>query len=186
MGAVTSPAASGLPWPAAGDALFKDDEPDWKNNACFYFGISDETRIDGFKLAADMLVAAIVSSPVDQDVLVYPIVFNYRQYLELRLKALRVYGFDLYEWPITGALNHKLLPVWMDCKRVIAAHFPREDPAGTVALETLIKEFEKGRSRRVHVPLRDQQAGRSERADLDAERQCSPPAGHDGQDRHLP
>jgi hypothetical protein len=44
--------------------------------------------VQGFRLAADLAVEHVVTTGNDQDSLVYPVVFGYRQYLELRLKGL--------------------------------------------------------------------------------------------------
>ena len=49
--------------------------------------------MDGYKAAADTLVEKTKSSLADQDSLVFPIVFNYRHFIELNLKYLiAMYG----------------------------------------------------------------------------------------------
>jgi len=77
-----------FPWPRKGDHLFVERE-DWYSNAVL------NSRRDnlslyavGYKRAGEMLVEAVVQSRKDYDSLVFPIVFVYRQYLELRLKQL--------------------------------------------------------------------------------------------------
>ena len=44
--------------------------------------------IDGYRKAADALAHKVVESASDQDILVYPIAFLYRQYIELQLKHI--------------------------------------------------------------------------------------------------
>lgn len=59
------------------------------NNACIRpFSDNWVTYPRGYKKAADLMVAHIDKRHCDQDTLVYPIVFLYRQYIELRLKHL--------------------------------------------------------------------------------------------------
>ena len=60
---------------------------DWRTNASVNWG-GDTLYIDGYKTAADTLVNHVARDRYTSDTLVYPIVFSYRQYLELMLKAL--------------------------------------------------------------------------------------------------
>lgn len=60
---------------------------DWKNNACINsYHDSIALYIDGYKEAADHLAKKVIESGQDQDILVYPIAFLFRQYIELELK----------------------------------------------------------------------------------------------------
>jgi hypothetical protein len=74
-----------LPWPRAGDILFAEAK-DWWMNACVNYGGGGLHAI-GYRRAADALVEQVAQTHSDQDFFVYPIVFCYRQYLELMLKA---------------------------------------------------------------------------------------------------
>lgn len=73
--------------------LFKTDT-DWQNNACI---TKDDwyVYVLGYKKAADLLVEDVKMTAQAQDILVYPIVFLYRQYLELTLKLLIEITFKL-------------------------------------------------------------------------------------------
>lgn len=61
-------------------------DPDSYMNA--YSGGDWDTYAMGYKRAGDILVQYVADNDWDQDFLVYPITFLYRQYLELRLKEL--------------------------------------------------------------------------------------------------
>src|SRR5207248_2363842 len=87
-------------------------------------------------------VKQVEEAGVDQDVLVYPIVFSYRQYLELRLKELRRAGFELHDWPLPGGLNHKLPGVWADCRKLIEVTYPATTVTELDVVGTIIKEFD--------------------------------------------
>lgn len=50
----------------------------------------------GYKMAADLMVAHVARSRHDGDALIFPIVFNYRQFVELLLKYLiATYGHTI-------------------------------------------------------------------------------------------
>lgn len=81
-------------WPRQGDKPFvvADDPFDNANIADRSF-----TRLvlmtDGYKKAADLMVEATTNDRYARDTLVFPIIFNYRQFLELSLKyQLATYG----------------------------------------------------------------------------------------------
>ena len=60
---------------------------DWWNNACIGYAQPEwSLYARGYKQAADLLVMHIDERTRDQDTLVYPVLFLYRQYFELRLK----------------------------------------------------------------------------------------------------
>lgn len=110
---------NGLPEVAtleSGDRLFKVADGDgWMGNACLNFGDSEIGYVGGFRQAADLAVEHALSTGHDQDYLVYPIVFGYRQYLELRLKGLvRDASRLLDEADPSPKLmgGHRLSPLW--------------------------------------------------------------------------
>src|SRR4051812_12702617 len=71
-------------WPAAGDMPFVQ-APDHLENANIAGGA--HTRLvlmmEGYKKGADIMIAHTLEHEVDRDFLVCPIIFNYRQFLEL-------------------------------------------------------------------------------------------------------
>lgn len=76
-----------LRWPSRGDRLFLSAALT-ENNAEIHG--SAESRavfmMNGYRLAADRLVDEALADRIDRHDLVYPIVFCYRQFLELSLK----------------------------------------------------------------------------------------------------
>lgn len=73
-------------WPTEGDAPFTQSE-NWEQNA--YIDRFGHGRIvmmmNGYKMAGDLMVAQVARDRHDGDVLVFPVVFNYRQFIELSL-----------------------------------------------------------------------------------------------------
>ena len=97
------------------DRLFvAHDETRWAT-ACLNFGYPEHGYINGYRKAADLAVDHVVATDWDQDYLVFPVVFNYRQYLELRTKELlvgatRLLGRAAPDEKMLG--GHLLLAVW--------------------------------------------------------------------------
>ena len=133
-----------FPWPREGDQLFRDDEGDWWHNACFDW-VSDKWAVyaDGYKDAGDLLVEYIKEKQVNQNSLVYPIVFLYRQYIELRMKVIIRDGNQLLDIPKKFPKIHEIDKLWKKCREIIEKVW-HEDPAGNLeAVEECIRQFSK-------------------------------------------
>jgi len=132
---------SDSPWPRKGDHLFVDRQ-DWYNNAVLN-GQRDNLSLYAveYKRAGEILAEAVVESRRDHDSLVFPIVFVYRQYLELRLKQLirdsrRLLG-DSSGFPAT----HKIAELWNLCRPLLGQTGLNVGEQVLEAIEELIAEF---------------------------------------------
>jgi hypothetical protein len=85
-------------------------DPDWHLNACL--DVDWDVYAEGYKKGGDILVQYIMDNDWDQDFLVYPIVFLYRQYLELRLKELIHVSSRLLDQNIDIPRDHNLVSLW--------------------------------------------------------------------------
>lgn len=94
------------------DPIFAPDE-DGYNNACLNWTHDTfELYVIGYKEAADALVKQVMASGNNQDSLVFPICFLYRQYIELRLKEVIRSGRTLLEESGGFPQHHKLQHLW--------------------------------------------------------------------------
>jgi hypothetical protein len=75
-------------WPELGDKLFKVSPDDQHNASLNMGGKGWESYAYGYKKAADMLAMRFLEDCKGADIVGYPILFLYRHYIELRLKAL--------------------------------------------------------------------------------------------------
>lgn len=97
---------------------------------------------DGYKKAADLMVEAAGSCQLSRDALVFPIIFNYRQFLELSLKSqLAAFG------PTVGIepnwTSHDLAKLWAEFSAMLD-HFGTDDPDEVdPVIGTIILEFDK-------------------------------------------
>lgn len=98
------------------DRLFVPQDPeDPVATACLNFGFAEYGYATGYRRAAERLVDHVAETHEEQDTLVYPIVFCYRQYLELRTKSLLIECSRLLHHPTpapTLLTRHDLVPIW--------------------------------------------------------------------------
>jgi hypothetical protein len=124
-----------------GDKLFTDDEPDWSDNACLNWGGDWHVYVSGFRQGARKLVDEVARTQADQDFLVYPIVFAYRQYLELVIKTIIVWGRRLRDVPVEIPRTHRLLTLWRNARRLLEEIYPNDSTDGLEAVEETIAQF---------------------------------------------
>jgi hypothetical protein len=97
-----------------------------------------------YKTAADILVHHVAQNNTDKDALVYPIVFLYRQYIELRLKEIIREGKLLLDEGNKFPMIHRLHDLWPTVKEIIEKVYSHEDSDDSGALdltEHVINEF---------------------------------------------
>lgn len=130
-------------WPKPGDKLFQVS-PHWDGNAY----VADHPRsrmvmmINGYKGGADLMVERATSYRPDRDTLVFPIIFNYRQYLELSLKYLiSDYGFTVGAEAIWD--SHDLARLWARFEEVLEGYGATDDDGATAAVAQIVAEFAK-------------------------------------------
>ena len=116
---------------------------DWQANACLNFSHdSIDLYASGYKDAGDKLVEYVLAKATDQDILIYPIVFLYRQYIELRLKEIIKHGRILLEEGNDFPKHHKIWDLWCTAKRIITKVFENEnEPLNLEYTEHVIREF---------------------------------------------
>src|SRR5712692_8687364 len=105
--------------PSKADVLLRSDRKNWKFNA--YVGRGDDYAIArGFGIGAKVLAEAILSRGVeDHEIhfLVYPLMYQYRHYVELAFKRLIGLGRFVMEIQLTEKQSkrlqgHELEPLW--------------------------------------------------------------------------
>jgi hypothetical protein len=129
------------PLPSADDKLFKSGE-DWWHNACLnYMHDGWLTYVIGYKKAADILVTYIIENRRSQDTLVYPILFLYRQYLELCIKNLIQKGRYLQDICDTPPKGHKINELWQLCEKLLNDIAPGDSVEELKEINRLISEF---------------------------------------------
>jgi len=118
-------------------------DPDWYLNACLHVnGGNWDIYAMGYKRAGDILVQYVADANWDQDFLVYPIAFLYRQYLELRLKELIFVSSRLLDQDAEIPKTHNLVSLWRQARPNIEAVWPDSETKDQLnAVEDRLKEL---------------------------------------------
>ena len=100
----------------------------WPTNAHLNQSAEDwDVYADGYRKAAELIAASVAEDPIHVDYCVYPLVFLYRHYLELRLKQiLRRGGYLLDEEPVFPK-NHDLIDLWKRARGYLKRIWPDSD-----------------------------------------------------------
>lgn len=119
-----------------------DDQTNARINQYARYGL--DLFAGSYKTAADILVNHVAQKNTDKDALVYPIVFLYRQYLELRLKEIIREGRLLLDEGNEFPKIHRLHDLWPTVKEIIEkvySHEDSNDSSGLNLTEHVINEF---------------------------------------------
>lgn len=100
-----------------GGDLFKTDKDWWMNAVLPAYHPSWYVYAEGYKRAADCLVQQLMRSRHEIDFLVYPIIFLYRQYLELSLKVMIRDSEEALDHEEASPRTHDLRPLWARCRK---------------------------------------------------------------------
>ena len=96
----------------------------------------------GYKEAADVLVRALVAREASLDSVVYPLVFMYRQGLELQLELMLKEARHLAEEPAASDTDHKLMPLWRELRQLVEQLDPRPGDKELPAIEEFIRKLD--------------------------------------------
>lgn len=97
---------------------------------------------DGFKRAADLLVEN-VKTTYDINTVIFPILFLYRQYVELSLKEIIGYGQYLSEHEEVRQGGHNLKNLWAASRSYIQKYYKEITKEDLAQAESLISELHK-------------------------------------------
>ncbi len=127
--------------PTSEDQLFSTQE-DWWNNACMNWSSSGwSLYASGYKDAADALVTKVEERSTNQDTFVYPVLFLYRQYLELQLKMMVRTLRHLQGIGRDFPKGHKIDVLWTEAEKLLRKAFPEQSTVELVETGRLIHEF---------------------------------------------
>lgn len=133
------------------NSLFSGDK-DWKANACLNWSFDTMgLYIEGYREAADKLVHDVVGTGTNQDILVFPISFLYRQYIELQLKQIIRESRIFLEEGDSFPEHHRIHDLWNTANSLMARIIKDHDKSisdyitkdDVQAIKTIITEFVK-------------------------------------------
>lgn len=97
--------------------------------------------LQGYRMAAHLVLRRTVRTGADQDFLAYPLVFLYRQYLELHLKLVNHLGRELHGGRVAPMNAHSLTALWDGAIQHIRRVWPN-DIQDTAAIRADFEEFD--------------------------------------------
>jgi len=118
------------------------DKGDWFD-ACLgwtqdqWFGYAE-----GYKRAADLITQHILHTERDQDFLIFPIVFLYRQAIEIALKHLIYTGKQLTNLSPGVPAHHRLTALWEIGRPIIEKVWPDGPKQDLKAVTDVLQQFE--------------------------------------------
>lgn len=134
-------------WPRSGDQLFVQASLGLDANLSTFRGERLYRMKKAFKTSADMLVSQSEENTHESSNLVWPIVFCYRQYIELSLKdMIDAHGSKVVPQIKPNWVSHALLPLWKSYKRLVEATLVEtrvDDFPEITAVEACIQEFDR-------------------------------------------
>jgi hypothetical protein len=128
-------------FPCAADKVFTSDIEGFSNACVNWQRDGWSLYAAGYKRAADILVASIERTFRGHDLLVYPIVFLYRQHIELELKGLLQTCGQLLEIQEEGWQHHAIDKLWLRCRTHLEAISPGASATELAETGRLIAEL---------------------------------------------
>ena len=123
------------------EKLFDSGDDWWQNAMLLKIGDQWSVYAHGYKVAADRLVDSIDNDRFEVDFIVYPVVFLYRQSIELYLKNIIKGSRGLLEMEISFPKHHDIYKLWIDAKGLIVQIWPDNPEVDFTRIEGFIKQF---------------------------------------------
>lgn len=130
-----------LALPSSDDNLFSSQEDWWNNASLNWCHDGWGLYTSGYKEAADILVQRVEERNAGQDSLVYPVLFLYRQYLELEIKDLIRQSRRLQNISGDFPKHHHIGNLWNECHKLLSKISPDDSVAELKEIARLIGEF---------------------------------------------
>lgn len=124
------------------DNLFKEES--FSSPSAWIANPADKKIIysEGYKNAALLMMQKCRESESSNNILVYPLVFLFRHFLELRLKELIVVSKELANPDIKLEMNHNIMKLWNQFKMQLLTIEPKTtDEEELKNIERLLNEY---------------------------------------------
>ena len=122
-------------------AVFKGSAVYGHYNACIGYTDTLEAACIGYLRAVEALLGHVISARNDLDTLFYPIVFNWRHYIELRLKTICLDLSALEAERAEIQKTHDLTRLWSRARKGLVEKFPNEDHKELACIDEHIAEL---------------------------------------------
>lgn len=132
---------SKFPSEFAGQKLFVRGD-DWQNNAMLGWApYPMDIYAAGYKDAADAILYALSERRTNLDSVIYPLVFLYRQGLELQIKLILALARQLANSPAKEDHSHSLVPMWAELRTLLNELTPHACDQEVPAMEQFLHQL---------------------------------------------
>jgi len=131
-----------LKFPMDGDNLFDFNGP--RHHIVPIHTMYDDNwtiYADGYRRAADVILQQASQGASPDNFIIYPIIFLYRHYVELRLKEILKDGCPLLDESTDPPCHHELTSLWRECRRIAERVWPNGDAAPLDATGKIIGQI---------------------------------------------
>jgi hypothetical protein len=98
--------------------------------------------VEGYKVASELIEKEMLEKLTDRDLLIYPLLFLHRHYLEIKMKEIIVEGSSILgNKDMFPRGKHKLLELWDELNEVLVEVHKGSYEKPDVSIENKIKEF---------------------------------------------
>jgi hypothetical protein len=128
----------------SGDHVFASDAGGSPTSSVLWHGWTDgwHAYATGYKIAADLVAAHVETRGRGQDLVVYPAMFLYRQYLELAIKGLTLILRRLADSCDEGTpTTHDIAKLWQRCRAMLSQIAEGDSEDELRHVDRLIGEF---------------------------------------------
>jgi len=131
-----------MEWLREGDRLFQNDNSTSSLNACLgYAPVSLASVAEKYKEAADALATLAVKGNVFLDRAILPIIFLYRQHLELLVKDIIYTVRRICDEGNNYPQHHNLKNLWAEAMRLLKKHYGKEVPKELNYMQRIIDDI---------------------------------------------
>lgn len=115
---------------------------DWQNNAMLGWApYPMDIYAAGYKDAADAILYALSERRTSLDSVIYPLVFLYRQGLELQIKLILPLARQLANSPAKEDHSHSLIPMWAELRTLLNELSPHACDQEVPAMEQFLHQL---------------------------------------------
>lgn len=125
-------------WPEAGDQLLSPGRDAHLPEGA---GERNYRLLRGYKRAGDICIQTALEEPHDRQSLVFPVLFNYRHYIELALKGI-IEEHGASAGVSLGTKNHKLPDLWERFMKIATTFGNDPSDVAALAVGACIAEFD--------------------------------------------
>jgi hypothetical protein len=123
-----------------------DSSDEWYYNAIIHHNTGSESTkwdayAEGYRLAAETLSQKVFAEVSNRDTLIYPIIFLYRHYLELRFKEIIEQACFLLDEHQKSTKHHDLNILWNETRRLISIIWEKPSKEALNQIDNLVSDL---------------------------------------------